>query len=311
MDIRIDPEYARLASLVVTPGEKIGEDGRQPSYDAQLDEITGYRPPEGLDIADRMIPGINGAPDVRIRVYRNPGAREAPLLVNIHGGGFFAGGLGRDDHRCAAFALGVPCTVVSVQYRLAPETVYPGQLEDCLAAVRWAHENGAEIGIDPSRIALLGSSAGGCIAAGLCLYIRDKGGPKIAMQILNFPSLDCAATTVSCHQLYANAPFVKVKGLHAVWKSYLGDFDGADPPYYAVPALARNLADLPPALVVTCEYDPLRDEGIEYARRLMENAVPTELYSLPRVPHAFDHVPAAMTAWIREGMFRSLRREFG
>ena len=96
-----------------------------------------------------------------------------------------------------------------------------------------------------------------------------------------------------------------------MWQQYLGGFDGSLPSYYAVPALARDLSDLPPACIVTCEYDPLRDGGIDYARRLMEFAVPTELYSLPRVPHGFDMIRAPLTNWIREGLYLSLRREFG
>jgi len=281
------------------------------NFDARLSAITNYHRPEGLEIRDFSVPGPNGAAEVPVRLYRDPTAKEAPLLINIHGGGFISGGRDRDDHRAAAFAAGVPCAVLSVEYRLAPKAVFPAQIEDCLAVLEWAYGHAAEIGVDRDRIALLGTSAGGAIAAGLCLWLRDKGGPKVRMQVLNYSTFDYRPTTVSVHQYYDGSPLVKGEGMSKVWSMYIGGFSGGDPSYYAVPALARNLADLPPACVVTCEYDPLRDEGIDYARRLMESGVPTELYSLPRVPHGVDLVPAPLTKWIREGMYNALRREFG
>jgi acetyl esterase len=285
--------------------------GKKTTFDEKLDTIINYHPPKGMEIYDAKVPGLHGAPDVPIRVFKQPGVKNAPLLLNIHGGGFVSGGCDRDNPRTAAFAWGVPCTVVSVEYRLAPKNVFPAALEDCCAVLAYAYAHPAEFGVDRDRIAVLGTSAGGAIAASLCLYVRDHGGPKIAMQVLNFPTLDYLANTKSVLQLYEGAPLVSGDGLSKVWGLFLGGFDGTLPSYYAVPALARDLAGLPPACVVTCEYDPLRDEGIDYARRLMEFAVPTELYSLPRVPHGFDLVPAPMTHWIREGIYNSLRREFG
>lgn len=268
--------------------------------------------PDDIEIYDSKVPGIDGEPDVSIRVYRKKGSSKAPLILGIRGGGFVAGNIDNDNVRDVGFVDNVPCTVISVDYRLAPKHPYPAQLKDCLAALTYAHDHPDEFGIDPERIAVFGTSAGGAIAAGLCLYLRDHKGPKVCMQILNFPTVDYLANTMSAAQMFDDVPMVKGNGLSDVWKLYLGDhgFNGTQPPYYAVPALARDLSGLPATFVVTLEYDPLRDEGIDYARRLMEFAVPTELYSLPRVCHGFDMVPANLTLWIREGMYNSLRREF-
>lgn len=266
--------------------------------------------PENIEIYDSKVPGIDGEPDVTIRVYRKKESHNAPLILGIHGGGFVAGNLDNDNVRDVSFVKNVPCTVISVDYRLAPKHSFPAQLNDCLAALTYAHDHPDEFGIDPERIAVFGTSAGGAIAAGLCLYLRDHNGPKISMQILNFPALDYLANTTSATQLFDDVPMVKGNGLSDVWRLYLGGFNGTQPSYYAVPALARDLSGLPDTFVVTLEYDPLRTEGIDYARRLMEFAVPTELYSLPRVCHGFDMVPGSLTLWIREGMYNSLRREF-
>ena len=266
--------------------------------------------PDDIEIYDTKVPGIDGEPDVPIRVYRKKGSSKAPLIIGIHGGGFVAGNLDNDNVRDIGFVQNVPCTVISVDYRLAPKHLFPAQLNDCLAALTYAHDHPDEFGIDPERIAIFGTSAGGAIAAGLCLYLRDHNGPKISMQILNFPAIDYLANSTSSMQLFDDVPMVKGNGLSDVWRLYLGGFNGTQPSYYAVPALARDLSGVPAAFVVTLEYDPLRTEGMEYARRLMEFAVPTESYSLPRVCHGFDMVPAPLTLWIREGMYNSLRREF-
>jgi acetyl esterase/lipase len=306
MNMQPHPGYECLWNLSteVAPGDQVG-------FDRKMAEITHYSPPEGIEIRDFAVPGPEGAPPVPVRIYRDPASVAAPLLINIHGGGFVGGSINRDDHRAAAFAAGVPCTVLSVEYRLAPKAVFPAQIEDCLAVLGWACDHASGIGIDRTKIAVLGTSAGGAIAAGLCLWIRDKGGPRIALQILNYPTLDCKPDTISAMQYWAGSPMIAGPGMNKVWGLYLGGFNGVQPSYYAIPAVARDLSGLPPACIVTCEYDPLREEGIEYARRLMGFGVQTELYSLPRVPHSVDLVPAPLTQWIREGMYYALRREFG
>lgn len=272
--------------------------------------MTNFELPENMEMFDLSVPGLNGAPDVPIRVYRNKGAQNAPLVLNIHGGGFVSGDLDNDNIRASLIAQNVPCTVVSVGYRLAPANVFPAQLEDCRAALQYTLDNASELGINPDVLGIFGTSAGGCIAAGLCLYLRDTKGPHVSAQVLNFPAIDYLQTSLSAQQNFEDAPLVKGDGLSGVWKLYLGGFDGLQPSYYAVPALARDLSGLPPTCMIVNEYDPLRDEGIDYARRLMAFSVPTELYCMPRVPHGFDLVPAPMTDWIREAVYRTFQREF-
>lgn len=310
MKLTPHPGYEALWGLKMDINGK--KDGRETDFDQKLKELRkDFQIPATLEVNDISIPGLNQAPKVPIRIYQDPEAQNAAILINIHGGGFVSGDLDQDDHRAASFAEHVPCTVVSVDYRLAPQTVFPGALEDCYAVLLWVFNHAGDIGADPQRIAVFGTSAGGAIAASLCLYVRDNGGPKISLQILNFATLDYSADSLSCHQFFQGTPLIEGKGISKAWQLYLGGFDGQTPSYFAVPSLARDLSDLPPACVITCEYDPLRDQGIDYARRLMTFAVPTELYSLPRVPHGFDLIRAPMTTWVREGQFRALRREFG
>ena len=274
------------------------------------DLMSNFEMPDNMEMFDISVPGLKGAPEVPIRIYRKKNEKKAPLVLNIHGGGFVTGDLDNDNIRGSLIAENVSCVVVSVGYRLAPESVFPAQLEDCIAALNYALEYSDDLGIDKEKIGVFGTSAGGCIAAGLCLYLRDQKGPKVSAQVLNFPALDYLQTSLSAQQNFEGAPLIKGDGLSGVWAEYLGGFDGSVPSYYAVPALARDLSGLPPTCMIVNEYDPLRDEGIDYARRLLAFSVPTELYCMPRVPHGFDLVPAPLTEWVREAIYRTFKREF-
>ena len=276
----------------------------------RLARYRDYSPPENLDVRDETFPGHNGTPKVKVRLYKRKGLGVTPLLINIHGGGFVSGDLDNDNHRCTDFALNVDCTVVSVDYRLAPQHPFPAALEDNYAVLMHLFDHADRYSIDKDRIAVFGTSAGGNMAAALCLLLRDTGGPEPRLQILNFPGLDAVATTNSAKMFWEGTPFVQGKGISGVMQLYLGGYDGTQPSYYAIPSLARDLSGLPAAVIITCEYDPLRDEGIQYAQRLMEFGVPTELYSLPRVPHGFDLVSAPLTGWMRQGLYMSIKREF-
>lgn len=239
-----------------------------------------------IEIEERFIPGPEAAPDVRVVVYR-PKAAEGtlPILLHFHGGAFcimhpesFAG-------MEASWSLHHQCVVVSVDYRLAPEHPFPAGPEDCYAALLWVAANPAELGIDLDRLVVTGGSAGGALSAAVTLMARDRGGPRIAFQALMIPVLDDRLRTPSHHQA-EGAPGFNAAGNEGMWLHYLGEnADREKTSPYAAPARAESLAGLPPAFVQTNGLDPLRDEGIEYALRLLADGVSVELYNCPGAYH--------------------------
>ncbi len=244
---------------------------------------------EALEIGERMIPGPESAPEVRVIVYRPKDASgRLPVLLHLHGGAFcllspdtFAG-------MEANWSLDHHCVVVSVDYRLAPEHVFPAGPEDCYAALLWTAANADGLGIDLDRLVVTGGSAGGALTAALCLMARDRNGPKIAYQALMIPVIDDRLETPSHHAAEGGPGFNKA-GNEGMWLHYLGeDYDRVNTSPYAAPARAKSLKGLPPAFVQTNGLDPLRDEGIEFAMRLMAEGVDVELYNAPRSYHGAD-----------------------
>ncbi|MDG1944219.1 MAG: alpha/beta hydrolase [Halioglobus sp.] len=265
-----DPENARASF-----GELMGQ------FNAELDR-------SGVNIVDRNISGPSEAPDVAIRIYSPEGLNHSvPGILHIHGGGFVIGTLDSELGSCLTLCRNLGVVVVSVDYRLAPENPYPGPLEDCFAALSWTNENSAELNIDPERLAVFGASAGGGLSAATALLARDRGGPPICFQYLGIPEVDDRLQTPSM-QRFVDTPMWNRPNAELSWDFYLGDqFQrGAnDVPYYAAPARAQDLSGLPPAYISTMEFDPLRDEGVEYALRLMQAGVATELHSFPGTFH--------------------------
>jgi acetyl esterase/lipase len=242
----------------------------------------------GVVLAERLIPGPADAPELAIRIYSPEDlSAQVPGLLHIHGGGFVIGSLDSERGTCLALCRHLGIVVVSVNYRLAPETPYPGGLEDCYAALQWLHDNGAALNLDAGRLGVFGLSAGGGLAAATALLARDRGGPRICFQYLGIPELDDRLATPSMHQ-FTDTPMWNRPSAELSWDHYLGaNFQrGADNvPCHAAPARARDLSALPPAYVSTMEFDPLRDEGILYALRLMQAGVPTELHSFAGTFH--------------------------
>lgn len=279
--------------------------------EAQRKSISEYTKPEGMVMEDRTIPGGDGQ-DMIIRVYTPAGLPEnAPILMDVHGGGFVGGNLDIDNYRCIALATGTPAIVVSVDYRLAaPGGVhFPQPLMDCYAALNWLGEHGAELGGDPGRIALHGTSAGANLCAALALYVRDHGGPALSLVTLNCPvlSMENSFSKRQYPQFALGTP-VKREGVESI---YLGGFDGSLPSYYAFPGYCTDLEGLPPHYIVVGEYDTLRDDGVNYAVRLLQTGIPCELVVAPRVGHGFCVVDHPLTHWVHKGICGSLRREFG
>ena len=271
--------------------------------------------PEGMEYREIAIPGPEPGQTIQAFLYK-PATEVSPLpiIMDVHGGGFVGGEAYLDRTRDIALACNVPALIVAINYRLAPEHPFPAALMDCLAAWNWLYENGASLGGDPERMGCYGTSAGGNLCAAMAFYIRDHGGPKIALNALNVPGLS-VGTSLSKDQMRYGAPaLADSKGLNQqFFMQYLGPEQMGKPySYYAVPNLAVDFIGLPPTLIITAEYDPIREDGMEYCRKLREADVPVELYLMPRVGHGFDGmVPdAPMTKWIWKGIAMSFQREF-
>jgi acetyl esterase/lipase len=196
------------------------------------------------------------------------------------------------DGWCQSVAAEVDTLVVSVGYRLAPEDPFPAGLHDCYAALIWLAENAAKLGVDPDRIAIAGQSAGGGLAAGLALFARDQGGPKICYQLLEIPEIDDRLDTPSM-LAFQDTPFWNRPNAVWSWKHYLGPDHSGETSIYAAPSRATALEGLPPAYVSTMEFDPLRDEGIRYAMAMLEAGVSVELHSYAGTFHGSAFFPQA------------------
>jgi acetyl esterase len=301
------PVFAQL-SFADLPAARAGESDL-------LAALPPYEPPVQLDIDELLIPGPEGAPEVRVRRYRpaDP-AGPLPALVYFHGGGFVVGSLDLYHADCRRIAAEVGAVVVSVDYRLAPEHPFPAPLEDCYSALVWVAEHADELGVDPDRIGVGGESAGGGLAAGVALLARDRGGPRLCLQLLGIPELDDRMDSGSMRALGADSPITTIANGEISWDSYLGPgvrgTDEVSP--YAAPARATDLAGLPPALVTAYELDALRDEDIAYAQRLLSAGVPTELRVYSGAFHACTWLSNTalsqkILADVTDGLRRGLR----
>ncbi len=231
----------------------------------------------------------------------------------FHGGAFVLGDRYTEELRCLRYAAEADCVIVSVDYRLAPEHRFPAGVDDCYAGLEWTVSHAAELGIDRSRVGVGGSSAGGALAAAVALMARDRGGPSLVVQILNYPVIDDRMQSVSMRSFDAT-PMWTSGATADMWQHYLGDPEGrGDVSAYAAPGRASDLSGLPPAYVLTAELDPLRDEGIEYATRLMAAGVPTELHTVAGACHGFDIIAArgALGQRAIDEQVRALVRGFG
>jgi acetyl esterase len=220
-------------------------------------------------VEELSIPGPAG--NIPARLYSPSSEPSQPAVVYFHGGGWVIGNLETHDYVCRLIANGAKCTVISVDYRLAPEHKFPAAADDAYAATKWVSDSAAELNVDSTRIAVAGDSAGGNVAAVVALMARDRGGPSIMQQTLVYPVIDHNFGTVS-YRDNAEGYFLTTNGMRWFWAHYLAsDADGANP--YASPLRAETLAGLPPALVISAEYDPLRDEDAAYAERLRADGV--------------------------------------
>lgn len=310
---RMDPELRPgLAGFLEATGPRglagIADPAERRRVFLDLMSAADALPDERVATEDHQIPGPPDAPPVRVRSFR-PAAADGPLpaLLYIHGGGMVIGSIETEDALTRSYCLAVGCAAVSVEYRLAPENPHPAPVEDCYAALLWTTANAERLGIDPDRLAVYGGSAGGGLAAGTALLARDRGGPKLAFQMLLYPMLDDRCETPSGREVESIGVFdgwASREGFQAL----LGERRGTEEvDLYAAPARATDLAGLPPAWIDVGELDALRDESIDYALRLMQAGVPTDLQPRPAAstpPRSSSPKPRAPGGSSRRGSRR-------
>jgi acetyl esterase len=252
-----------------------------------LAELAGAAPAPDtahMEIEDVSVPAD---PDVPVRIYRPHGAQGA--IVWLHGGGFVMGDLETEHPWAVRVADGASAVVISVGYRRAPEDRFPAALDDSYAALAWAAEHAADLGIDPDRIAIGGHAAGAGLAAAVALRARDQQGPAICFQLLNQPELDDRQETWSARE-FTDTPFMTREKVAASWRHYLGSASASP---YAAPARAIDLSGLPPAYITSAELDPNRDEAIAYGVRLLQADVTVELHQWPGTFHGSQAILSA------------------
>lgn len=282
----VDPQVqVLLDQMAAIEGPKL-EDLPPPEARTLYAAFASMAPvPETAAVKDLSIPVDGGAITARLFVPMGAeGDGALPVLVWFHGGGWVVGDLSTSDATAAGLANSSGCAVVNVDYRLAPEHPFPTPLEDSFAAVQWVADHAGELGVDPSRLAVGGDSAGGNLAAAICLLARERGGPDIRFQLLVYPAVD-AERSYPSYRENGEGYFLTASTMDWFWDCYLGETGRQTP--LASPLYDPDLAGLPSALVITAEYDPLRDEGEAYAARLSQAGVIAEASRYEGQIHGF------------------------
>lgn len=288
----VDPELVAMLdqfpSLELTD-ETLGQ------MRAMLQVMSSQTPPDApefpdISVSERFVPGPEGEPDVRVLVYLPTSVQKPlPALLWIHGGGYVIGTADGEDLGVKGNVSAIGCAAVSVDYRLAPETPHPGPVEDCYAALKWLYTHADELGVDPTRIAIGGASAGGGLAAALGLLTRDRGEVPLVFQLLIYPMLDDRTVTTADPHPYTGEFIWTAQANRFGWRSLLGQEPGGpDISPYAAAARAESLAGLPSTFISVGALDLFLEEDLEYARRLMRAGVPTELHVYPGAYHGFN-----------------------
>jgi acetyl esterase/lipase len=312
----VDPELAPLLDVMPPIGVN-----RETLAAIRQNILSTIEPkaPASEEHTERLIwtvPRETGEGDVRVVVYKPRNFKAPiPLLLHLHGGGFVFGTADMSDASHRAWAEATSCVVASVDYRLAPETRYPGALDDCFTALKWIYANAPGLGIDQARIAIRGDSSGGGLAAALALRARDEGGPPIAFQLLIYPMLDDRTGTTRAAAPFAGEFIWTAADNRFAWEAVLGMPPG--PPTgvspHAAPARATDLSGLPPTLIAAAALDLFVDENLDYARHLLAAGVATELIVAPGAYHGFDtlNASAAVSRTFTARCMEALKRAFG
>jgi acetyl esterase/lipase len=293
MDTRrlVDPEL--LAGLEQFPSFDLSVEMLAQMRAGMVEMMRTMReaaPPSDVIVEERHIPGPSGAPDVRVLVYSPPTAGNGrPGYLHIHGGGYIMGTADMGDLQNKAIVGETGAVVVSVDYRLSPDTPHPGPVEDCYAGLKWLHANAASLGVDPDRIAIGGESAGGGLAAALALLARDRGEVPLIFQRLIYPMIDDRTVTRDPPHPYTGEFVWTGASNRFGWHSLLGQEPGGpgvSP--YAAASRAESVAGLPPTYISVGALDIFLDENLDYAKRLLHAGVPTELHVYPGAYHGFE-----------------------
>ncbi len=308
----VDPEL-----LAAVKGQPLGvwNDEAVANAQKQIPTMSAVLPSvPGVKISRRSIPGPSGAPDVSIVIADTaPDRKNKPVLLHIHGGGYIVGAAVAFLPGVLRYAMPTRCVVVSVDYRLAPQTKFPGSLEDNYAVLIWVYRHADELGVDRKRIAIAGESAGGGHAAALAIHTRDRGEIPIIFQLLIYPMLDDRTGSTRTVPPPIGQLSWGAAGNKYGWSALLGIPAGSTKvPYGAVPARVEDLRGLPPAFIGVGALDLFVDEDVEYAHRLIDSAVPTELLVVPGAYHAFDlMVPTArVSKFFRDAITAALQHAF-
>lgn len=300
----VDPELASILDQI--PATTLTAE--------MLGPIRAMRSPVSVPAtSERFVPGPEGAPDVRLLVeLPTEVQRPFPVLLWLHGGGYVMGSADEQYSTLKSIVLAIGCAAVAVDYRLAPETPHPGPLEDCYAALQWLFTHADELGIDPERIAVGGSSAGGGLAAALALLARDRGEIPLLFQLLIAPMIDDRTCTLANPHPYTGEFIWTPQANRFGWTSLLGqEPGGADVSPYAAAARAEHLEGLPATFINVGALDLFLEEDMEYARRLMRAGVPTELHVYPGAYHGFRMAAdAQVTLAAERDQLSALKRAF-
>ena len=283
LDPQVQAMMAQVAKLNLPPVNKVSP-AEARANGRKRKQALGFEVEPVADVKDSVISGPEC--ELKVRIYRPAGEGPHPLIMLFHGGGWVVGDLDGEDTTGRGLCNRANAVVVSVDYRLAPETRFPGAVDDCYAATVWAADHAEQLGIDPTRIAVAGTSAGGNLSAAVAIKARDKGGPEIAHQVLFVPVTDCDFETRSYVELGEGYGLTR-DAMRWYWDHYIGPDGDPEHPYASV--LRAHLRGVAPATIITAEFDPLRDEGERFAKALEKAGVSVKLTCYSGMTHGFNN----------------------
>ena len=313
IDSRLDQDLAKVRERFPSLGFDLRDLAGSRTILKKLAERARIRDTRSIAVEEFAITHPEDSTTLNLKSFRPlTGSTEKPALLWIHGGGYVMGSAGDTDQTLAQIALETDCTVFSVDYRLAPEHAYPAALDDCFDCLLWLQKHANQLKIDPARIAIGGASAGAGLTAALALRARDEGTQQVLFQLLIYPMLDHRHRTPSSRAIQ-DPNLWNEQTNRLAWALYLGALTDHDEiPLYASASLAADLTNLPPAFVCVGDLDIFLDEDIDYAQRLLQAGVPTELHVYPGAIHGFDMLApdAAISQRLRTDVNNALQKAF-